>query len=109
MPESEALIGLTNEGKAMLLGPFFNPRASLRFLNQENKASPRARAGLEDLEARGLASCKREGKAEIWSLTERGKTVDRRLLTPDVFGFMSSEGAFPLAVPIGGGETCPTP
>ncbi|MEP3670367.1 MAG: hypothetical protein ABJN42_26965 [Roseibium sp.] len=91
---------LGDKAKAMLLGPFLNPRATLRFENESKTPSPEAREGMRELVFEGLATEEMDGKAEIWRLNEKGCDIDKKQLVEDIFGFMSDKGCFRLAVPI---------
>ncbi|HMT45538.1 MAG TPA: hypothetical protein PKE59_00325 [Novosphingobium sp.] len=89
---------LSIEAKAMLFGSFFSPKSTLTFRNEQSEASPKARSGLQELEAAGYVMRTVVGKVETFQLTEAGKNLDRRQIEKAPLTFMEKHGRFPIAV-----------
>jgi hypothetical protein len=93
---------LSNDARAMLLGCFLNPRASLTMHNVQNRLTARAQAGIDELIAAGLVQVDRpHDEVAVYTLTDAGADADRReIARGDLFGFMEQNGRFSIAEPI---------
>lgn len=89
---------LSTDAKVMLLGAFLSPKTVLTFKNERSELSPRARAGLAELEDAGYVLRTQIGKEESFQLTPDGMQIDRRSVEKAPVSFMRKYGKFPMTV-----------
>lgn len=85
-------MNLSEDARALFLGAFLNPRATLTYQNVSNRMPERTRNAMEELEAEGLVlRIVSINGAETFILTDKGKDLDRMKVVPlgrDIFSFM---------------------
>jgi hypothetical protein len=85
---------LSNEAWAMRTGVFLSPGATLTMQNRESALSPQARAGLDELIAKGYATAQEDGPAVTYQLTDAGEA-----LRSCSWSWMTKHARFSIDVP----------